>query len=412
MGLALTLGGRVGAASERPQRCDAEQNEVSASHDPSYSMAGVIDTLALEAAARAVGFELVGVAPVEPAGDGWLAPHAERLRAWVADGGHAEMGWLAERLEERVMPQRLLPGVRSAVVLWLPHRTPSLPRPDGAVGRVAAYAWGRDYHNVARKALRKLRRWLLGEVPEVGTYLSVDTAPVLERAYGERAGVGWIGRSTMLVHPRLGTYGSLAVLFVDVEIPPAESPHPFRCGTCTACVDECPTGAISPEGVVDARRCISYWTIEHRGLVPREARPLLGEWVFGCDVCQEVCPWNDDAPRADPARWRPRAERAWPDLVAWARDPDLTADLEGSPLQRAGPQGLRRNALIALANGGHRDALPAIHAVLTEDPDPVLRATAAWAALELGSTTAAGTAADDPDPLVRAEGVAAKDAVG
>ena len=195
-----------------------------------------IDEAALEEAIRRVGFELMGVAPVEPAGGGWLAPHAERLRAWLEAGAHAEMGWLADRATERVIPQRLLPGVRTAIVLWLPHRTPTPPRPTGAVGRVAAYAWGRDYHNVARKGLRKLRKWLLRQAPGVGTYLSVDTAPILERAHAERAGVGWIGRSTMLIHPRLGTFGSLAVLFVDIELETAPEAHPFRCGTCTACV--------------------------------------------------------------------------------------------------------------------------------------------------------------------------------
>ncbi len=309
---------------------------------------GSLSAEALAEAATRAGFEVVGVAPVEPAGGGWLAPHAARLRDWLDEGADASMSWIAERLEERVVPEALLPGARSAVALFLPHRTPDIPRPPGAVGRVARYAWGRDYHNVARKGLRKIRRWLLTHHPTVGTYLSVDTGPVLERAWAERAGVGWIGRSTMLIHPRLGTFGSLAVLFVDVELPAASAPHPFRCGTCTACVDACPTGAISADGRVDARRCISYWTIEHRGPIPEEVQPLLGDWVFGCDVCQDVCPWNNDAPRAPSERWQPRPERAWPDLRAWARGE--VGDLAGSPLQRAGVESLQRNARIALRN--------------------------------------------------------------
>jgi epoxyqueuosine reductase len=211
----------------------------------------------------------------------------------------------------------------------------------------------------------------------VGTYLSVDTAPILERAFAERAGVGWIGRSTMLIHPKWGSFGSLAVLFLDVELETTPEAHPFRCGTCTACVTACPTGAIDAEGRVDARRCISYWTIEHRGSIPEAMRPLLGDWVFGCDVCQDVCPWNHDAPRADPERWRPVPERAWADLLRWATEPP---DLSGSPLQRAGPTSLRRNALIALANGGHLEARPMVERLAVEDPDPMLRETAAWAA--------------------------------
>lgn len=367
----------------------------------------MIDLDALRAAARRAGFELLGVAPVEPLGGGWFAPHVERLRDWIASGMHAELDWLAERFEERTVPERLMPGVRSAVALWLPHRCDTPAKPPGMRGRVAAYAWGRDYHNVTKKALRKMRRALLRMDPEVDMYLTADTGPVMERAFAERAALGWIGKSTMLIHPRLGTFGSLAVIFLDRELPAPPEKHPFRCGTCTACLVACPTGALSAAGL-DARRCISYWTIEHRGLIPREMRPLIGEWVFGCDICQDVCPWNRDAPHADAERWRPSAERAWPDLVSWLETPSdvLLASLEGSPQKRALGEGLRRNALIVLANGGHAAALPAIERVLAADPDPVLRATAAWAALRLGSTTAGAIAAADADPRVRAEAAA------
>lgn len=359
----------------------------------------------LRAAAEAAGFALLGVAPVEPLGGGWFAPHVERLEAWIAAGKHAGMGWLAERAAERTAPERLLPGVRSAVVLWMPHRCPELPRPaDRLTGRVAAYAWGRDYHNLCKKSLRKLRRAIATMDPDAQTYAAADTGPILERAFAERAGLGWIGRSTMLIHPEHGTFGTLAVVFVDRELPTAPAAHPYRCGTCTACVDLCPTGALSAQGL-DARKCISYWTIEHRGLIPREMRAQIGEWVFGCDVCQDVCPWNNRSTRADPQRWQPQLDRMWPDLVAWIETPSeaLRRSLDGSPLKRALGEGLRRNAMIVLANGGHRAALPAIEQVLRSDPDPVLRATAAWAAMALGSERASAVAAADPDPLVRAE---------
>lgn len=369
-------------------------------------MAAMLTAAALADIAREVGFELVGLAPVEALGQGWYAPHAERFRAWLDAGHHGEMTWLAERAAERLVPQHLMPKVATAAVFWLTHRTPDPPRPETRHGRVAAYARGRDYHNIVRKLLRKVLRRLIALDPSVRTYMSIDTGAVLERAFGERAGVGWIGKSSMLIHPRRGTFGSLAVMFLDRafdarEVAPA--PHPDRCGTCTACLTECPTGAIVAPGVVDARRCISYWTIEHRGVVPAEVRPGLGDWLFGCDICQDVCPWNRDAPRADAERWRP--VHAFPDPVAWLEAaPDaLEAGLEGSPLLRARAQGLRRNALTVLANTGRVEALALVERLAAEDPDPVVRATAVWAARVLGSDTAALRARADADPAVRAE---------
>lgn len=333
-----------------------------------------------EMAARA-GFELAGVAPVEPLGHGWYAPHAAKFRAWIDAERHGDMSWLAERATERLVPQHLMPEARSAAVFWLGHRTPDEPAPsDRPTGRVAAYARGRDYHNILRKMLRKVLRQVIARHPEVRTYISVDTGAVLERAFGQRAGVGWIGKSGMLIHPRRGTFGSLAVMFLSLDLEPAIEAHPDRCGTCTACLDLCPTGAIVAPGEVDARRCISYWTIEHRGSIPPEMRPLIGDWLFGCDVCQDVCPWNRDTPRADPARWQP--VNAWPDPLEWLElDPaDLEARLVGSPMLRARPEGLRRNALIVLANTGRREALPLVERLAVDDPDPVVRETAEWAA--------------------------------
>lgn len=368
------------------------------------TMAPMFDMDSLREYTQTLGFEVLGCAPVEPLGHGWFAPHVARFETWLAEGRHGEMAYMAARAGERVVPEQLLPGVRSAIVLWLPHRTPVQPRPPHGLGRVAAYAWGRDYHNVARKALRKLRRWFAEHAPTGQVYACVDTGPVLERAFGERAGVGWIGRSTMLIHQRFGTFGSLAVIFTTLDLPTADAAHPNRCGTCTDCVDLCPTGALDAGGL-DARKCISYWTIEHRGIIPREIRTGLGEWVFGCDICQDVCPWNHRAPRADPALWRPKPEHAWPDLVSWL---NMSADaleetLIGSPMRRARGQGLRRNALIVLANTGYRAALPEIERLVVEDPDPVIRATATWAARTLGSERIVALAAADADPRVRAE---------
>ncbi len=367
-------------------------------------MLPMIELDSLAQYAGTLGFQVLGSAPVEPLGHGWFAPHVARFQAWLADGRQGAMEYMAARAGERAVPERLLPGVRSAIVLWLPHRTPDIPRPAHGLGRVAAYAWGRDYHNVARKALRKLRRWFGENAPEGQVYACVDTGPVLERAFGERAGVGWIGRSTMLIHQKLGTFGSLAVIFTTLDLPTAAAAHPHRCGTCNDCVDQCPTGALDASGL-DARKCISYWTIEHRGIIPIEVRPSLGDWVFGCDICQDVCPWNHRAPRAEPTLWRPNPAHAWPNLTAWL---EMSAEaleeaLIGSPMRRARGQGLRRNALIVLANTGHRDALPVIERLAVEDPDPVIRATATWAAKTLGSRRVIPLAAADPDQRVRAE---------
>jgi len=354
--------------------------------------------------AKTLGFELLGAAPVEAIGGGWMAPHVERYETWVKDEQFASMKWMANRIEERVMPEKLLPDVRSALVFWMHHKTPPPPRPAGDVGRVAAYAWGRDYHNVLRKQLRKLDRWFFQINPDYKRYVSIDTGAVLERAFGERAGVGWIGRSTMLINPSYGTFGSLGVIFVNFEVATAPEAHPFRCGTCRDCIDLCPTGALT-DGRLDANKCISYWTIEHRGLIPKNVRAGLGEWVFGCDICQDVCPWNSRAPHADPGVWKPHADRAWPKLGEWINTPSdaLEDTLIGSPLRRAKGTGLRRNAMIAAANLRFTTLLPMIEEVLETDDDPVLRATAAWAALTLGSETAAARARSDQDEMVRNE---------
>ncbi|MBM4291836.1 MAG: tRNA epoxyqueuosine(34) reductase QueG [Deltaproteobacteria bacterium] len=341
----------------------------------------------LAAACEGLGVEVIGVAPLDPAGAAgdpaadWLAPHRARLAAWLAEGRHADMAWLEAQVDERLDPRRLLPGARSALTLWLGHRFPAPPRPAHPTGRVAAYAWGRDYHNILRRVTRQLSRWLAARAG-AESHGSVDTSPVLERAFTERAAVGWIGKSTMLIHPRRGTYGSLAVLLTTAALPTAPAAHPPRCGTCEACWDVCPTGALGPEGL-DARRCISYWTIERRGPIPREVRPLIGEWAFGCDLCQDVCPWNRRAPHEGEgarALWAPDPARAWPDLVAWLAmsDEALDALLLGSPLRRARPEGLKRNALVALANQRDARALPAARACLAHE-SPVVRGAAAWA---------------------------------
>ncbi len=335
--------------------------------------------------AESLDLHLVGTAPLQQDDLGWFSPHRERLKDWVAKDKHADMSWFADRLEERCVPHSLLPNAKSALVFWISHYFEPYPDPVYLSAKVARYAWGRDYHNVLRKALRKIQMWLKKEIGPFNSYTSVDTGAVLERSFGERANLGWIGRSNMLINPKLGTFGSLGVIFLDYPLQHDEEGHPFRCGTCTQCITDCPTDALDENGL-DSRLCISYWTIEHRGLIPADFRPKIEDWVFGCDICQDVCPWNRKAPYVSPDRWQPKAAHARPNLVEWLETPaeELDQVLLGSPLRRAKPEGLKRNACIVLANQESVHALPVLENVARLDPSPVVRATAIWACVQLG----------------------------
>lgn len=365
-------------------------------HDQEH--ASTLPTSELASACDELGVELMGITQlVDDEGRlvDWFMPHAHRLEEWLRRGDHAEMSWMHERREARQDPRVLLPEVRSGITLWISHHFPEELSADearqarGYEARVARYAWGRDYHNVLRRILRRLSKWIQARDPRATSHGSVDTSPVLERAIAERCGVGWIGKSTMLIHPQRGTFGSLAVLLTSARFDRLDQPPTPRCGTCTACIDRCPTQALSASGL-DARRCISYWTIEHRGVIPREIRPLLGEWTFGCDLCQDVCPWSVKAERRasppDHDVWRPRAERARPDLLEWLRlsDDELNESLLGSPLRRAHPYGLKRNAIITLTNQRYAEALPIIWEQL-HNANPAVRATAIWGIMTLTS---------------------------
>ena len=374
--------------TQRQQRIDPIKD-----HETQNSLLNK-DALALEC--KTLGVELIGLTELvnqDGALAHWYSPHVDRLKSWIERGDHGEMTWMESQIEKRCDPRELLPKVRTAITLWLGHHFSEPPKLEdqGNVtrGKVARYAWGRDYHNVLRRVLRQLDKWLKGQDHTIVNHGSVDTSPVLERAIAERCGVGWIGRSTLLVHPKRGTFGSIAILLTSGTFDELNEVHPNRCGHCQDCVQQCPTGAISEEGV-NARRCISYWTIEHRGLIPRAFRASIGEWVFGCDICQEVCPWTIKAEKTqDPPHqelWQPLHERARPHLRSWLASDDefLNESLKGSPLRRAFPHGLKRNAIIVLVNLKDTSALPDIIPCL-EHSEPSVRGTAAWALGELGS---------------------------
>ncbi|NNE10399.1 MAG: tRNA epoxyqueuosine(34) reductase QueG [Gemmatimonadetes bacterium] len=300
----------------------------------------------IEAKAIELGFAQVGIVPIpKPA-------TVPALEHWLAEGRHGDMTYLEKYHDIRIGERELEPGASTAVVVWANYHRPLGITKTG--WRIARYALGDDYHDVLRDRLRALGAFIHAETgAAVGTRPAVDTAPILERDLGRAAGLGWVGKNTMLIDAELGSYGFLAELYVDCEIPAEEpSEHPDRCGTCTACIDACPTGAIVEPMVVDSNRCISYFTIEHDGPIPDDLEEKAGEWVFGCDVCQEVCPWNrfesetqlpDFVPRSDPASLT--LERA-SDL----RKSDFDRIFRGMAVRRAGAGLFQKSARRALRN--------------------------------------------------------------
>ena len=347
----------------------------------------------LKAECHRLNIELIGTVEIVGA-DGqlatWYEAHSERFQSWLERGAHGDMEWLVTQADKRCDPRLLLPEVRTGIALWIGHH---FPLPQELISsmnqaKVARYAWGRDYHNVLRRVLRQLHKWLKQLHPEVSFHGSVDTSPVLERAIAEQCGIGWIGKSTMLIHPKKGTFGSIAIALSSASFTSiGQKAQANRCGTCTACIDECPTQALGPDGL-DARKCISYWTIEHRGVIPESMRKAIGDWVFGCDICQDYCPWTMKAAKTqDPPSqdlWLPKPERARPDLLSWLAmsDEELNLQLQGSPLRRAFPHGLKRNAMIVLVNQKSTQALPLIIEQL-DHGNVAVRVTALWAAREL-----------------------------
>lgn len=331
-------------------------------------------TAALVEAALELGFDLAGVAPLAP------PPDAQRFRDWVAAGNHADMDWLERQADRITDPRRVLPEGTAMLVVGLGHARGAGTLADG--GRVARYALGRDYHNVVGKKLRRLARRLQAELGVGRVRSIVDAGPLLERSHGAAAGVGFRSKAANLLHRRHGPWFFLGELLVEIDgyEPEPAAPALGSCGTCTACIDACPTAAITAPGHVDARRCISYHTIENPGSAPRDLRADFGAWAFGCDVCSEVCPFGYRAPDAsDTFGDHPGLEGAR--LADWLTldEPRARIQFEGSPLRRPGANGLARNAAIALGNGPNEDGREALLVALERHPSPVVREAAAWA---------------------------------
>lgn len=334
--------------------------------------------------AHALGFELAGIAPAAPA-DGFA-----RLHDWLARGFAGTMDYMGRHEEARRHPTSVLPLVRSVVMVamnYLPLSSAptASARPARLNGRIARYARGADYHDVLRGKLNQLLAWLQREVPGTEGRGVVDTAPLLERDFARRAGLGWFGKNTMLIHKKLGSYFFLGALLLDLEL---QADAPFaanHCGSCRACLDACPTKAFPAPGVLDARLCISYLTIELRGPIPAELREPMGDWIFGCDICQEVCPWNRKAPAGQEAALQPRPDLEALDLVEilGLSEVDFRRRFKDTALYRSKRRGLLRNAAIALGNQGDAAALPALEKALA-DTEPLVREAAAWAITEIG----------------------------
>ena len=369
-------------------------------------------TARLTAWAREAGFDAVGVAGVEPLERG------AAFVAWLERGEQAEMDYLERRVEERLEPEKILPGARSVLCVGLQYHPLEGAEPvDGDLWpRVARYARGRDYHNLMGKRLKKLAKRIRREFPGADTRPYVDTGPVLERELAARAGLGVPGKNTNLLSRELGSWFLLGEIFTTLEAAPSRPGEGVDangvtepgvtdpgvtdlCGRCTLCLEACPTDAFPEPYRLDANRCISYWTIEHRGAMPEEMRSAIGDWVFGCDVCQEVCPWN--------LRYEGRADRGGrtpadhPDLHLpdHRRELDLVAVLRleredyeerfrGSAMKRARLEGLKRNAAVVMGNRGDAGYVQALAGALAGEEDPVVRGHAAWALGRIGGDEA------------------------
>lgn len=331
-------------------------------------------SVAVKAAALHVGFDLVGIAPA-------IAPPGfAKLQEWLRAGFAGEMQYLPRREAAYEHPRNVSPSVRSVIMLAINYRTEE-PQPTGNnQGRVARYAWGNaDYHDLLREKLRHLSDQVHNLQPGCTTRGVVDTAPLLERDFARLAGLGWFGKNTMQINKRAGSWLLLSALLTDLDLE-ADAPHATsHCGTCTRCLDVCPTGAFVAPYVLDARKCISYLTIELKGQIPTEHRQGIGEWLFGCDLCQDVCPWNTKAPQSAEPAFQPQPDLNPADCIAilqMSRD-QFQWRFANTPLERPGFDGMRRNAAIVLGNRGDSTAIPALIAALQDD-SALVRGAAAW----------------------------------
>jgi epoxyqueuosine reductase len=361
--------------------------------------------IGLKAEAARLGFDAVGIAPaVAP-------PGYPNFLKWLEAGRAAGMEYMSRNQAARAHPSSVLEDVRSVVMVSLVYGrrdcdSENIPA-SSTLGKVARYARGGDYHLLMWRKLEALLEWLRAESPGISGRAVADTAPLLERDFARLAGLGWIGKNTMLIDRTLGSFTFLGALLVDLELE-YDAPHDAdHCGSCTLCLDLCPTQAFTGPYELDARRCISYWTIEHRGMLGEPEASELGEWVFGCDVCQDVCPWNRKAKEGRDRDLSARLEWTNPDLIEWLKrdGSEWKTALKGTALRRAKRSGLVRNAALVLGARRLEAAVEPLAARLDDhDEDPVVRASSAWALGQIGTEPAHAALyrhRDDRDALVQ-----------
>jgi epoxyqueuosine reductase len=345
-------------------------------------------TQTIKAEAFRLGFSLAGIALPDP------PLHFGVFTRWLEAGRQADMDYLAKgpAVERRADPRRILPEARSVLSVALPYSVSAAAEPQPGLGRVAAYAWGRDYHEIIPARLEALVAAVeaqLGHAIRQRAY--TDTGPILEHDLAQSAGLGWVGKNTCLIHPRLGSYFLLGEILLDVTLEPdLPIAHDF-CGSCRRCIEACPTQCILPDRTIDAGRCISYLTIENKGAIPVELRPKMGNWVFGCDVCQAVCPWNlRFAGTPADAELAPRPGVPTPNLaVELALTPEeFNHKFKRSPIRRPHRRGYLRNVAVAMGNLADPSLVSHLAGALTGDPEPLVRGHAAWALGRIGTASA------------------------
>lgn len=360
---------------------------------------------AVKAEARAAGFDLCGITTAAP-----FPLEGRALADWVARGYHGEMTYMARNAPRSAAPAAVVPDARSLVVvaLYYGDAVPAAPAGRGPCGRISRYAHGEDYHLVMEPRLRRLAEWLCARGARAARWY-VDTGPLVDRAVAHRAGIGWFGKNTMIITRRaFGSWVFLGEILTDLEIAP-DAEAEGDCGRCRICLDACPTGAIVAPYTVDARRCISYLTIEHRGAIPRDLRAQIGDHIFGCDICQAVCPHNVRTAAARHPELAPRPETgARPELIPLLNitEAEFRRRFRGSPVKRTKRRGLRRNVAVALGNARDPAAVPALAEAL-DDADGLVRGHAAWALGRIGGHAARERlrerAVCERDPDVREE---------
>ena len=347
-------------------------------------------TQQIQAYANEIGFELVGIIP---------AAHSEtigRYREWIENGYAGKMHYLEKHLSLKTDVRQLLAEAKSVISLAMNYYTLDPPKAlaqDPGRGQISRYAWGDDYHELIRERLLELVTFIKQTAEsELKTRVCVDTAPIIEREYAQKAGIGWIGKNTNLIHWRSGSWYFLAEVLVNIALESDTPELRGSCGTCTRCIEACPTDAIVEPNLLDSRLCISYLTIELKESIPKALRPEMGNWIFGCDICQEVCPWNSKAvPTTEPG-FQPRDGNLTPKLLSLVgmTQEEFSRRFKGSPIKRAKRRGFLRNVLVAIGNWGTQRAVPALKDALADD-ESLVRSHAAWALGRIGGDAAKRT---------------------